>query len=330
MGVKSASSRCSKERNMSRLRLVGQVKVPLAQRGTKSHDLVRMDCFDWLTARASSSIHAIVTDPPFGLIEYNDEQLRKRELGKGGVWRIPPELDGVQRKPLPRFTVLRQHELENLETFFARFGGEAMTVLVPGGHLLIASNPLLSHCVANALLRVGFERRGEIIRLVRTLRGGDRPKLAERDYPGVSVMARSCHEPWGIFRKPISERTVAENLRKWGTGGLRRTPDGRPFPDVLKSETPPDAEEAIAPHPSLKPQRFMRQVVWASLPLGEGIVLDPFMGSGSTIAAAVAVGYTAIGVERQHEFFEMAKIAVPRLAVIDVRWESFDSFNGKY
>ncbi len=313
---------------MSRLRLVGQVKVPVARHGTRGHELVQMDCFDWLRDRAASSIHAIVTDPPFGLIEYDDEQLRKRELGKGGVWRIPPQLDGVQRKPLPRFTVLRQQELENLESFFERWGREVTRVLVPGGHVLIAGNPLLSPCVANALLSVGLERRGEIIRLVRTLRGGDRPKLAEREYPGVSVMARSCYEPWGIFRKPLGERTVADNLRKWGTGGLRRTPDGRPFPDVLKSETPPATEEAIAPHPSLKPQRFMRQVVWASLPLGEGLVVDPFMGSGSTIAAAVAVGYRAIGVEKQHEFFEMAKKAVPRLAVLDVHWEPFDAFNG--
>ena len=39
----------------------------------------------------------------------------------------------------------------------------------------------------------------------------------------------------------------------------------------------------------------MRQIVRASLPLGNGIVLDPFMGGGSTIAAAIAVGYESIG-----------------------------------
>src|SRR6266567_2772613 len=51
------------------------------------------------------------------------------------------------------------------------------------------------------------------------------------------------------------------------------------------------------PHPSLKPQSFMRQIVRASLPLGEGVVLDPFTGGGSTIAAAIAVGYQSIGIE---------------------------------
>lgn len=313
---------------MSELNLVAKVKVPTARHGVSGYDLLHMDCFDWLRKQPESSIHAVVTDPPFGLVEYDDEQLQKRAAGRGGVWRIPPELDGVQRKPLPRFTVLRKKELDRLGGFFSDWGRDVMRVLVPGGHLVIASNPLLTPYMAYALITAGFERRGEIIRLVRTLRGGDRPKLAEKEYPEVSVMARSCYEPWGVFRKPISERTIAENLRKWAAGGLRRTPDGRPFPDVLKSETTRPREEEIAPHPSLKPQRFLRQVVWASLPLGKGLVLDPFMGSGSTVAAAVAVGYHAIGIEKQKEFYNMARKAVPKLAVLDVAWESFESVNG--
>lgn len=313
---------------MTRLNLAGQTKVSPARRVADVYELHLTDCFDWLRCQREASIHAVVTDPPFGLVEYEDDQLRKRETGKGGIWRIPPELDGVQRKPLPRFTVLKQRDLENLVRFFSEWGRLLSRVLVPGGHLLIAGNPLLSPYVANSLISSGLERRGEIIRLVRTLRGGDRPKLAEQEYPGVSVMPRSCYEPWGVFRKPIGERTVAQNLRKWGAGGLRRTPDGRPFPDVIKSETPPSNEEAIAPHPSLKPQRFMRQLVWASLPLGHGVVMDPFMGSGSTIAAAVAVGYQAVGLEKQQDFYEMARRAIPRLALLEVEWEPFEALNG--
>jgi site-specific DNA-methyltransferase (adenine-specific) len=58
----------------------------------------------------------------------------------------------------------------------------------------------------------------------------------------------------------------------------------------------------------------MRQIVRASLPLGEGVVLDPFMGGGSTIAAAVALGYESIGLELDHAFFRLAERAIPRLA----------------
>jgi len=50
--------------------------------------------------------------------------------------------------------------------------------------------------------------------------------------------------------------------------------------------------------------------------MGVGILADPFMGSGSTIAAAQAVGVRAVGVERHMEYFELARKAIPRLAAI--------------
>jgi DNA modification methylase len=60
----------------------------------------------------------------------------------------------------------------------------------------------------------------------------------------------------------------------------------------------------------------MRIIVRALLPLGEGTVLDPFMGSGSTIAAAEAVGYDSIGLEVDGEYFSSAKKSIPRLAAL--------------
>jgi site-specific DNA-methyltransferase (adenine-specific) len=109
---------------------------------------------------------------------------------------------------------------------------------------------------------------------------------------------------------------VQDNLRRWKAGGLRRAPDDRPFTDVIASERTPRRERAIVDHPSLKPQRFMRQVVYAALPLGAGRVLDPFMGGGSTIAAAEAVGYASVGVELDPYYFELAQRAIPQLAAL--------------
>jgi site-specific DNA-methyltransferase (adenine-specific) len=54
------------------------------------------------------------------------------------------------------------------------------------------------------------------------------------------------------------------------------------------------------------------------VPLGEGVVLDPFMGSGSTIAAAEALGISSIGVERLEQYFQIAKVAIPKLRAIEV------------
>jgi site-specific DNA-methyltransferase (adenine-specific) len=130
-------------------------------------------------------------------------------------------------------------------------------------------------------------------------------------------MARSCWEPWGIFRKPL-EGTAAENLRKWGTGGLQRISDNEPFKDVIVCSPTRGPERDIAPHPSLKPQRFLRQIVRAALPLGLGIVYDPFAGSGSTLAAADSIGYTCVGTDRDVQYFAMGCKAFPSLRAITV------------
>lgn len=278
-----------------------------------SSELVHGDCFEWMEHRQPNSIHAIVTDPPYGLKEYTTKEKNKLRKGRGGVWRIPPAIGGCVRRPVPRFTVLSNEEKQQLAEFFKKWGSLALRVLVPGGHIFIATNPLLSHLVYTALIESGFEKRGEIIRLVQTLRGGDRPKNAHDEFNDVTVMPRSCWEPWGLFRKPC-ERRVQDNLRKWKAGGLRRVSSEKPFCDVIKSAPTRSAEREIAPHPSLKPQDFMRQIVRAALPLEEGVVLDPFMGGGSTIAAACAVGYASIGVESDPDFFTMATTAIPKLA----------------
>ena len=183
----------------------------------------------------------------------------------------------------------------------------------------IATNAFISQLLYGALIHGGLEFRGEIIRLVRTLRGGDRPKNAEEEFPGVTSLPRGCYEPWGVFRKPLPPKMkVSDCLREYQTGGLRRYTEDLPFEDVIPSERTPQRERAIAGHPSIKPQSFLRRLVYVSLPLGEGMVADPFMGSGSTIAAAEAVGVVGIGVERHADYYKMAKAAIPRLKRLEM------------
>jgi len=277
--------------------------------------LIHGDAFEWMRARAPRSVHAIVTDPPYGLLEYSEREQSKLRRGRGGVWRIPPAFDGHRRAPLPRFTVLSAADMVALNEFFLEFGAAALRVTVPGAHVLVASNPLLVHVVANAMAAAGLQIRGYVARLVMTLRGGDRPKNAHREFSGVTVMPRSMFEPWVILRHPLEGR-VQDNLRRWGTGGFRRPDTLRPFGDVIVSHPTPASERRLAPHPSLKPQAFLRQVVRAVLPLGRGVILDPFAGSGSTLAAANAVGYRSVGIERDRRYVDLAREAIPKLAAL--------------
>ncbi len=283
------------------------------QRSTLYHD----DCFSWIERQEDCSIHAVVTDPPYGLHEYTEEQQSKLRSGKGGVWRIPPSYDGSPRSPVPRFTTLDRRQLIELKDYFSAWAGVLLPALAPGANVIVASNPLVSHIVSVALDQSGLERRGEIVRLTMTMRGGDRPKGAHEEFDDVSVMPRSMWEPWLVFRKPLEGR-VQDNLRKWSTGGFRRPQRGKPFGDVIPSAPTRAQERELAPHPSLKPQAFLRQVVRAVLPLGRGMILDPFAGSGSTLAAANAVGYDSVGIEKDLAYFQMAGEAIPKLTAYPI------------
>ncbi len=278
------------------------------------YQLFHADCFEWLRGCAPDSLHAVCTDPPYGVLEFTPKEVSKLRAGRGGVWRLPPTIGGSRRDPLPRFTVLTEVQKQELRRFFREWGTLLGPVLVPGAHVCVAGHPILQPLVQTAMAEAGFEIRPTIMRLYFSFRGGDRPKNAEQEFSEVCVTPKGAYEPWMLFRKPISERTVAANLRRWKTGGLRRLSANKPMQDAVPSGRTPEREEAISDHPCLKPQHFMRIIVRALLPLGEGTLCDPFMGSGSTIAAAEAVGYSSIGIEIDEQFFQLANEAVPLLA----------------
>ena len=94
--------------------------------------LYQADCLEWLAAQPHKSLHGVVTDPPYGLVEYSSEHQAKLRMGRGGVWRLPPAFDGARRSPLPRFTTLGPRDIRNLESFFSRWAEVLLPILVPG------------------------------------------------------------------------------------------------------------------------------------------------------------------------------------------------------
>jgi site-specific DNA-methyltransferase (adenine-specific) len=86
----------------------------------------------------------------------------------------------------------------------------------------------------------------------------------------------------------------------WGSNGPMRAHKAYPA-GIVECTAPPNKARQ---HVTQKPERVM---AWALAPVPKGaVVLDPFMGSGTTLVAARALGYAAIGVEVDERYCEIA------------------------
>jgi len=359
-------------------------------------NLLNGDCLEQMKTLPDNSVDSIVTDPPYGI-----SFMAKKwdyDVPKVEVWK------------------------------------EAMRVLKPGGHALIACGTRTQHRMVVNIEDAGFEIRDVVSwiygsgfpKSLNISKAIDKAAGAERgrtkcatfggsfsDDDGTTYGTRIDDTPateeakqwdgWGtalkpacefftLARKPLSEKTVAANVLKWGTGGInidgcrvegeinpkdygrgggfvfRGDPKDAPKPhtqgrfpanlihdgsrEVLElfPETKPsrigkprgtkkkglfanskfnkvgqehndsgsaarffycpkankkDRDEGNH-HPTVKPTALMQYLCRLITPTG-GVVLDPYMGSGSTGKAAVQEGFSFVGCELDEDYYKIAK-----------------------
>ena len=162
---------------------------------------------------------------------------------------------------------------------------------------------------------------------------------AAQQWDGWGTALKPACEFFTLARKPLLEKTVAANVLKWGTGGINidgcrvkangenmgRFPanlihDGSQqvlelFPESNKDSaarffycpkaSKKDRKEGNN-HPTVKPTALMQYLCRLITPTG-GVVLDPYMGSGSTGKAAVKEGFSFVGCELDKDYYKIAK-----------------------
>lgn len=98
-------------------------------------------------------------------------------------------------------------------------------------------------------------------------------------------------DDWGMSDAP-------GDLQDAGTGTAARFFNCYPpaIPPLIYSPKASSADRLGSKHPTVKPQKLMRDIIKHGTPPG-GIVLDPFCGTGSTLAAARSEGRQSIGIE---------------------------------
>jgi len=380
---------------MSQCSIQNTTRTNLTSRNT----ILLGDCIEIMQQLPDNSIDSVVTDPPYGLGFMNKEWdiFDKSQFGIAGN-------EGKNDlKVKKHFDVLPRYNTEGLYDFTRRWASECLRVLKPGGYLLSFGGSRTYHRIACAIEDAGFEVRD----MLEWVYGSGFPKSMNVG-EGMGTALKPAHEPICMARKPISEKTVAQNIAKWGTGGLNidacRIPSnttGR-FPanlihdgsqlvlEIFPETASPSGhfdkddyeegdgvtnftsgdfngyrdrgsaarffycakasrterelgldsfpERPIAEvnkmggskntmktgsgnerrklykntHPTVKPIALMRYLVRLVTPKG-GLVLDPFIGSGTTALACILEGYDYLGIERESEYVEIAQARIEYL-----------------
>jgi len=158
------------------------------------------DCAEILMGMAANTVDSLVVDPPAGISFMS----KKWDDDKGG----------------------RDHWIEWMSGIMS----ECLRVLKPGGHGLVWAIPRTSHWTATALENSGFEVRDVVTHLF----GSGFPKSLNvskaidkmegvpdsKKWQGYGTNLKPASEHWILVRKPLGENTVAENVLKWGVGGI--------------------------------------------------------------------------------------------------------------
>jgi site-specific DNA-methyltransferase (adenine-specific) len=287
------------------------------------------DALEVLPRLPAHSVDLVLTDPPYFLDkldnEWTPERAARRFYKSQAVFHLPP---GMKFDP---------NQGRRMYEWYLEVSRELLRVLKPGGFFFSFSSPRLLHRMACAVEDAGFHIRDTFLWLYtqnqpkamgvthfieRMPLSKDTKRLLKEWLSGWKTpQVKSCYEPIIVAQKPY-EGTFLENMLQHGVGlfhtevrigqnmfpanvllveGIEETLDKYflvPKPNV-------DERGAFNQHPSVKPLALCEYLIQLAAPEG-AVVLDPFLGSGTTALAARSLKRRYIGIEINPEYVAIA------------------------
>ncbi len=301
-------------------------KSPLAE---WLDQIVCGDALEILPRLPAHSIDLVLTDPPYFLDkldnEWTPERAARRFYKSQAVFHLPP---GMKFDP---------NQGRRMYEWYLEVSRELLRVLKPGGFFFSFSSPRLLHRMACAVEDAGFHIRDTFLWLYTQnqpkamgvahfiermpLSEDTKQSLKERLSGWKTPQVKSCYEPIIVAQKPY-EGTFLENMLQYGVGLFHTEVriGQNMFPaNVLLVEgveetldkyflvPKPSVEErgAFNQHPAVKPLALCEYLIQLAAPEG-AVVLDPFLGSGTTALAAHNLKRRYIGIEINPEYVAIA------------------------
>jgi len=292
--------------------------------------LICGDALQVLRKMPSEFVDAVLTDPPYFFDkldnEWNIERVEKRLPSQRVVKHLPP---GMKFDP---------EQGRQFYRWFLRVAQELWRVLKPGGFFFCFSSPRMYHRLAAAVEDAGFWIRDCFIWLylqsqpkamgldhfIERLPLDERGKqqIKERLKYWKTPQVKSCYEPILVAQKPY-EGTFLENMLKYGVGLFNmqvRVGDNMYPANVLLVDginelmdkyflvPKPTVQEKgeFNNHPAVKPVALCEYLIRLATVEG-AIILDPFIGSGTTAVAAKNTGRHFIGIDINPDYIAIAQ-----------------------
>ena len=165
------------------------------------------DCLEVMDKIDKCSVDSVVTDPPYHLTSI------VKRFGKEGSAPAQFGTDGAFARASKGF-MGKEWDGGDI-AFQVETWRKCYELLKPGGHLIAFSGSRTYHRMAVAIEDAEFEIRDQCIWLY----GSGFPK-SHNIGNGWGTALKPAHEPMVLARKPLSEKSVAQNVDKFGTGAI--------------------------------------------------------------------------------------------------------------
>jgi site-specific DNA-methyltransferase (adenine-specific) len=301
----------------------------------KHISIVNGDCLKYLITLDDNSIDLVITDPPY-FIDKLDNNWDAKE--------IKADVKNSHIKHLPKGMKFDKKQVKELYDFYLELSKILFKKLKPGGYFLSFSSPRLYHSIAMANEIAGFEVRdminwvytqtmpkgmsvNHLIDKMKGLTNEEKTQLKEEYKDFKTPMIKSCFEPICVAIKPI-ETTFLQNELSFKTGLIDFSQkvgiDGDKVPaNIITTEEfnevydknflvkkPTSKEKGeFNTHPTVKPVGLIEHLI-RLFSKTNSLVVDPFLGSGTTAVACVNTNRKCIGIELNNEYY---KIGVKRI-----------------
>lgn len=295
--------------------------------------IIHSDALKVLPEIENDSIDIILTDPPYFLDKMDKDWKDKTVSSKKNQQQV---------KSLPAGMKFDRKQGTKFYKWYLGVSIEIFRVLKPGGFFFSFSSPRLYHRMVSAVDDAGFEIRDcflwiytqnqpkamSLNHFIKRLSADEKTKekLKKRLNGWKTPQIKSCFEPIMVAQKP-KDKTFLKNILKHKVGlfnTLIRVGDNM-FPSniltvdkineimdksfIIGKPTKKEKRE-FNTHMTVKPLSLCEHLLKLSAFSKEAVILDPFVGSGTTTVAAKKLGKNFIGIDSNKEY---VKIALKRL-----------------